>query len=169
MTPEFSRPVDVRRPGELHLALSANEGERAALARRFGLVAVHRLEARVELSHEASTIAAHGRLAAEIVQSCAVSAEPLAVTIDEPVELRFVPATRRRSDEEIELDAGDCDELEYDGSIIELGEALAQTLALAIDPYATGPEAEVVRERHELADEGTGGAFAALAALKRPN
>jgi uncharacterized metal-binding protein YceD (DUF177 family) len=169
MTPEFSRPIDVRRPGDLRLTLTANEGERAALARRFGLLAIHRLEAEIELTHEAATIAAEGRLAAEIVQSCAVSAEPLAVRIDEPVALRFVPGSRARRDEEIELEAADCDELEYDGTTIDLGEALAQTLALAIDPYATGPEAEVVRARHGLDEEEASGPFAALAALKRPN
>ena len=41
-----------------------------------------------------------------------------------------------------------------------------KTLALAIDPYAVGPEAERVR-KEVLSDEAASGPFAALAALKK--
>ena len=66
----------------------------------------------------------------------------------EPVTFRFVPRTRRHTpDEEIELDADDCDEIEYAGSHFDLGEAVAQSLALAIDPFLDGPEAEEARRK----------------------
>jgi hypothetical protein len=45
---------------------------------------------------------------------------------------------------------------------------MAQSLALAIDPYATGPEAERVRKEAGLLGEAASGPFAALAALKKP-
>jgi len=52
--------------------------------------------------------------------------------------------------------------------VFDLGEAVAQTLALAIDPYATRPESERVRKEGVVSDEAASGPFAALAALKKP-
>ena len=69
-------------------------------------------------------------------------------------------------EEEIELSADACDEIDYTGLTFDLGEALAQTLALAIDPFAQGPDADRARVQHGLAGETGGGAFAALAAFK---
>ena len=50
---------------------------------------------------------------------------------------------------------------------LDVGEAVAQSLALAIDPFAVGPDAERARQQAGLLDEGQAGPFAALAALKR--
>ena len=52
------------------------------------------------------------------------------------------PAAPHRPDEEVELEADDCDEIEFDGTQFDLGEALAQSLALAIDPFLTGNPVE---------------------------
>ena len=60
-----------------------------------------------------------------------------------------------------------CDEIEYEGTQFDLGEQIAQTLSLAIDPYATGPNAERVRKQAGLGDEAGSGPFAALAALRK--
>lgn len=164
---EFSRMIDRRGLGEAPLALAASADECAALAQRFGLVAVERLEAEVALTPDGEAIDATGRLRAAIVQPCAVSGEDLQVTIDEPVHLRFVPARGPGSPaEEIELEADDLDEIEYLGFAFDLGEALAQSLALAIDPFATGPQAESARQATGLAGDALSGPFAALASLK---
>ena len=65
-TPEFSRPVradQVRRmTGEVYVA--ADAAERAALAKRFGLAALDRLEADYVLTEEDGAILARGRLRA---------------------------------------------------------------------------------------------------------
>ena len=87
--------------------------------------------------------------------------------IDEPLALRFVPA-RPVEVEELELEADALDEIEFEGHSFDLGEAVAQSLALAIDPYAIGPEADRVRKEAGLLDEAASGPFAALAALKKP-
>ena len=148
--------------------LVASEAERAALAKRFALVSVDSLSAELVLSRKDRTVSAEGRLRAAIVQSCAVSGEDLPVTVDEPLAFRFVPeAEHTPGDEEVELDAEDCDEIGYSGSHVDLGEAVAQSLALAIDPYAVGPKAEEARRRAGLLSEGDSGPFAALAALKK--
>jgi len=165
--PEFSRRVETARLGSGARRLTANSGERAALAERFGLVAIDRLEAEIALEENDGTITASGRLLANIVQSCAVSGEDLAVSIDEPLTLRFVPAAQHRPDEELELSEEDCDEIEYDGHAFDLGEAVAQSLALAIDPFATGPEAERARAKAGLLAEEDAGPFAALKGLAK--
>jgi uncharacterized metal-binding protein YceD (DUF177 family) len=165
--PEFPRPVDERQVTAKPVAIEANETERQALARRFGLVAIDRLEATVAIERHGEALAARGRLRAAIVQSCAVSGDDLPVTIDEPLALRFVPATEQPAEEEIELAESDLDEIPFEGHVFDLGEAVAQSLALAIDPYATGPEAERVRKEAGLSDEASSGPFAALAALKK--
>jgi hypothetical protein len=166
-TPEFSRPFDLRQVEGKHVDLVASDAECAGLARWFALVRIDRLAAELSLARTEDGAEGRGRLEAAIVQTCAISGEDLAVAIDEPLYFRFVP----RSDvddpeEEIELGADDCDEIEYDGSIIDCGEAVAQSLALAIDPFATGPGAEEARRRAGIVGEGQAGPFAALAALR---
>lgn len=165
-TPEFSRPIDRRQITARPVRIEANEAERAALARRFALVSVGRLEAELELIVDGDAVEARGRLGADIVQSCAVSGEDLAVTIEEPLALRFVPEQPVEGDE-IELETGELDELPYDGQVFDLGEAVAQSLALAIDPYAVGPNAEKARKEAGITDEAASGPFAVLAALKK--
>jgi uncharacterized metal-binding protein YceD (DUF177 family) len=165
--PEFSRIVDSHRLPAKPLKVEASAEERAALARRFGLVSLDRLAAEVAFTTEGDRIDARGRLAAAWVQSCAVSGEDLPVTLDEPLALRFVPERPIDADE-LELAEGELDEIPYAGEAFDLGEAVAQSMALAIDPYAVGPEAERVRKEAGLADEGASGPFAALAALKKP-
>ena len=168
--PEFSRPIDRRRISPQPFELEATPSERTALAARFGLVAIEQLAARVQLAADGDAVAVEGRLTAQIVQSCAVSGEDLPVSIDEPLALRFVPdvaETADEPDEEIELDASELDEIAFTGHSFDLGEAVAQSLALAIDPYATGPEAERARREAGIGGEEASGPFAALAALKK--
>lgn len=164
---EFSRPVDIRQADGKQLTITANEAERAALAQRFDILQVGKLEAEVTLEVDGDNLLASGRFVAEIVQSCAVSAEDLPVSINEPVAYRFVPAlTQYAPDEEIEIDHGDHDEIEYAGTTADLGEAVAQSLALAIDPFATGPGADAARDKAGIGTPEDNSPFAALKALK---
>ncbi|HVR90342.1 MAG TPA: DUF177 domain-containing protein [Novosphingobium sp.] len=167
---EFSRLIDLRQLVLEPLHFEATEAERAALAKRFELVAILRLTADVTVEQDRNKVLAKGRLQADIVQSCAISGEDLPVRIAERLSLRFVPeGTGKRPDEEIELELDDLDEIEFSGTSIDLGEALAQSMALAIDPFAEGPDADRVRREVGLLDEGSAGPFAALAKLKKPN
>ena len=72
--PEFSRPFDIRQLDHRAVRLVADASERAALARRFDVVRIDRLEAEVVLEREGEALNAVGTLSADIVQSCAVSA-----------------------------------------------------------------------------------------------
>lgn len=148
--------------------LEANEAERTALAERFGLVAILRLEADVELVADGAAVEAKGTLSADIVQVCAVTGDDLPVAIREQLVFRFVPeGAPAAPDEEIELDAAELDEIPYEGSAFDLGEAVAESVALAIDPYAAGPNADAVRKEAGLMGEEDAGPFAALKALKK--
>lgn len=160
---EFSRVVDTREADGKHVSLSASEAERAALAKRFDIVRIDRLEAEVTLERAGQAFEARGTLEADIVQSCAVSAEDLPVAVREALSFRFVPeAQHRQPDEEVELDADALDEVEFTGTSLDVGEAVAQSLALAIDPFAVGPEAETARG---LLGEAQASPFAALKGL----
>lgn len=167
--PEFTRMVDRRHLKAAPVELEASEAERAALAERFGLVSVGMLKASITLVAEGEEVQATGTLAADIVQSCAISGDDLPATIREDLDFRFVPeGAPSLPDEEIELEGDDLDEITYTGTSFDLGEAVAQSLALAIDPYATGPDADAVREEHDLAEKGPSGPLQdALRALKK--
>ena len=153
---ELSRMIKARPLPAGAVVIEASPEERAALAARFGLGAVESLRAEVSLENKPRAIRATGRLRAAILQPCAVSGEDFPVTIDEPVDLRFVEENQRPAtpDEEIELEADDCDEIEYAGDMFDLGEAVAQTLGLAIDPYAEGPNADAARAAAGIVQEG---------------
>lgn len=170
---ELTRMIKARPLPAGAVVIEATEAERAALAARFGLGAIHALRAEVALDAKPLAIRATGRLKAEIMQPCAISAEDFPVTIDEPVNLRFVEDSGRpmKEDEalEIELEADDCDEIAFTGEMFDLGEAVAQTLGLAIDPYAEGPNADAARQAAGIVAEGEhdGPMAALLAGLKR--
>ncbi len=169
-TLEFSRPIDLRELRDAPVHLEADETERRRLSGRFGISSISSLIADVTLVPEGPIVRANGRLKAHIMQACAISGEDFPVDIDEPVSLRFVPMTTTHTpDEEIELAAEDCDEIEYEGTSFDLGEAIAQSLALAIDPFAEGPNADAARKAAGLTEEGASGPFAALAALRKDN
>lgn len=164
---EFSRIVKLDRIPE-RMTIAAEEAERAALARRFALPGIARLTAEVSLAREGDVIEARGQMEAAFTQRCAISDDPFANTLREPVAIRFVPAIAALAeDEEHEFGADEPDEIEYSGAAFDLGEAVAQSFGLALDPYATGPGADTARREAGLSDEGTpSGPFAALAALK---
>jgi hypothetical protein len=111
---------------------------------------------------------------AALLQPCGVSGEDFPVIINEPIDLRFVetheqPPSGSEEQGEIELEADDCDEIDYSGDMFDLGEAIAQSLGLAIDPYAEGPNADTARKAAGIVPEGEaqGQLAAALAALKK--
>ncbi|MEQ5789155.1 DUF177 domain-containing protein [Erythrobacter sp. NFXS35] len=156
------------------LVIEASAAERAALAARFGLGEIAVLRAEVALEAKPSAIRATGRLNARVMQPCAVSGEPFPVTIDEPIDLRFIEqrgsaASGEGEEIEIELEADDCDEIEFSGDMFDLGEAVAQTLGLAIDPYAEGPGADAARKAAGIVAEGEqdGPLAAMLSTLKK--
>ncbi len=60
--PEFSRPFDLRGITIKPVALTANEAERAALARRFDIVSIASLTAELSLEAKGADVHAKGTL-----------------------------------------------------------------------------------------------------------
>jgi uncharacterized metal-binding protein YceD (DUF177 family) len=169
--PEFSRPIDLRALPRQTLELVADQSERAGLARRFGIVRIDSLVATARIAEAAGHVEVEGRIAASLVQACAVSGDDFPVRLASDYRLRFVPeqdyeAMLADAGEEVELAGDDLDTIAYGGSSFDLGEAIAQTLALEIDPYAEGPGAQAARELYGLSTPEASGPFAALQALK---
>jgi uncharacterized metal-binding protein YceD (DUF177 family) len=155
MTPEFSRPhrLDAIGRGESGVTIEADAAERAALATRFGLLAIDALRASLSVRRDASGIVARGHLSAAVTQPCSVTGEPVPARVEEDFAIRFVPEPGDAAADEVELSEDDCDTVFYTGGAIDLGEATAETLALALDPFPRSAEET--------------GPFAALAALRK--
>ncbi len=167
MTDRFAHRLRLDEIGDSErLDLSADEAERRAIADRLGLGALDRLEAHVVLDRTGPLVRAEGRIVAALEQSCVVTSEPIAAHVDEPFALLFMPEPRREgSDEEIELGEEDCDVVFYDGSAIDLGSAIADTLALSIDPYPRSASADAALKQAGVLTEEQASPFAALAKL----
>ncbi|MCP3734140.1 DUF177 domain-containing protein [Sphingomonas sp. RP10(2022)] len=166
MTPEFSRPerLDAIGAGEREVRIAATEAERAALAARFGVLSVARLDAVLAVKREAAGIAVRGRVTGAVVQACSVTGVPLDATIDEPVALLFVE--RLDDQEEVELDEGALDTVEIEGGAVDLGEAAAETMALALDPFLRSPDAEAVLREAGVIPEDEHRPFSPLQGLQ---
>lgn len=162
MTPEFSRHVSLARLPEQgrEERLAASPAECAALARRFGIPAVNRLEAVLLLRPEpGGSVAVSGRLSAEVVQDCVITLEPVTQAVEEAVALRVLAPGEEPSD-----DPEAPDEIPPEGEGVDLGEAIAEQLSLALDPYPRAPGAALPEEGEGAAPAGP---FAALSALRR--
>ena len=144
MNAEFSRPVSIDTIGSAKrtVSIEADTAERAALAERFGLAAIDSLSADVTLSREDGPIAATGTVRADVVQTCIASGLPVPAHVEEVFAIAFHPQSERGGEEEIELDAGDMDVVFYEGGAIDIGEAVSETLSLALDPYPRAPGAD---------------------------
>jgi uncharacterized metal-binding protein YceD (DUF177 family) len=145
MTPEFSRPVrvDTLTTTPRELSIGADEKERAALARRFELGGIERLSAEAALSRRGDEVTAVGSLSAAVSQSCVATGNPVPAEVEEEFSIVFRPQPQVSDpDEEIELSGGEMDVVFYDGASIDLGEAVAETLSLSLDPYPRSPDAD---------------------------
>lgn len=164
MTVEFSRPERVDTIGDRArlVEIEATDGERRALAARFDLVAIDRLAARLTVKRDIDGVAVTGTVTAAIHQACSVTDEPLAVAIEEPVALRFVESLELG--EEVELDEGALDTVQIEDGVIDLGEAAAETMALAIDPFPRGPNAAAALKAAGVISEDEVRPYNALAA-----
>jgi uncharacterized metal-binding protein YceD (DUF177 family) len=147
MTPEFSRliPLDRIPPEGASEHIVATEQERDALAERFGLLAVHALSAQLQLEPwRRGGIKVSGRWEARIEQTCVVTLEPFEEILREDITQYFAgqnapgPAAVTHSVESLEEDEPDL----ISGGSIDLGELVAESLGLALDPYPRKPGAE---------------------------
>jgi hypothetical protein len=166
--PEFRLlvPLDRLAPAPSAFRVAPGPAALAALARRFGLLSLDRLAADLAVRRTAAGAEATGQLSASVTQACIVSGEPVASEIGEPVAIRFEPLPQA---EDLELDAAALDTFPIEAGRIDLGEAVAQLLAAALDPWPRASEEvlasarQVLRsEEEDAADRAATGPFAAL-------
>jgi uncharacterized metal-binding protein YceD (DUF177 family) len=159
--------LDQIRDGE-RLDVVADDQECAAVARRLGLQAIDRLEAHFALAKTGEVVRAKGRLSASLTQGCVVTGDPVAAYVDEPFELIFLPEPSVSApEEELELNRSDLDVVFHDGSAIDLGTAIADTLALSLDPYPRSAGADAALKEAGVMTEVEASPFAVLAQLKK--
>jgi uncharacterized metal-binding protein YceD (DUF177 family) len=148
--------------------LVAGEAERRAIAERLGLCSLDRLEAHATIERAGEKVRAHGRLKAVLEQECIATTEPVAARIDEPFDIIFLPEPKGgRPDAEIELSPEECDVVFHDGAAIDLGTAIADELALSLDPYPRSAGAEAALREVGVLTEAEASPFTTLAKLKR--
>lgn len=165
---EFSHVIKLSEVGShsRHIQLSADEAARAGLMARFDLAALDCLKAEISLAHDAKGVVATGRFTADLAQYCIASHDPVPAQMDEAVHIRFIAEPVMSGEVELELEADDCDTMFHDGQIIDLGEAVAQSLGLALNPYPRSPEAEKMLKAAGVKSEEDVAPTGALAGLK---
>jgi uncharacterized metal-binding protein YceD (DUF177 family) len=162
MTTDLSRPISLSRigPDGLAVVVRATPEECAAVAARMGIPAIQSLECQFKLTagNEPGSIYAEGRLHARVTQECVVSAEDFETAVEDEFAICFVPSGHERDDPEL-ANPDLPDEIPYDGDTIDLGEATAEQLGLALDPYPRIESATLP----DLEDEADVSPFAILA------
>ncbi|MDH3473459.1 MAG: DUF177 domain-containing protein [Rhodospirillales bacterium] len=174
---EFSRPLPADRIGaeEVEQAIEATAEERAALARRFDLLALDHLTARLTLRRLEGRplIRVRGDFEAELTQACVVTLEPVPSRPGGSISLLFSLAPELEGvggEVFVDLDAEDPPEPVPPGGI-DLGEIVAEQLALALEPYPRAPGAHLETAEWGGAapeDEDKASPFKVLASLKKP-
>lgn len=144
-TSPVSFPVHVARLPKkgMRATIEADADQRAALARAHGLSSVERFRAELDVSAwKQGGVRVEGSVAANIVQPCIVTLEPVEQVLDEEVSALFVPegsrlsVPRRSAEGEIVLDVeGDDGPELFSGDTIDVGQLAEEFFALGIDPY----------------------------------
>lgn len=169
--PELSRPLTLEqaRRTTRPINIAADTAECAALAVRFKLITLDRLTATLAVAIAGDVLTVTGALDAAVTQRCIATGQPLPARIAAPFTVRCVPAAALEVDgdeAEVELADDDLDTIGYDGGGVDLGELVAQSLALALDPWPRHRDADAILKAAGVKDEGEAGAFGALAALR---
>lgn len=165
---EFSHIIKLDTIGEgaMRHHLVASQSQCTALAKRFDLIALNRVQADIALSRSGTNYRATGTFQADGIQACVATGDPVPAQLNEPLDVIFSKEPERETDVEIELGAEDCDMMFHDGKGIDLGEAVAQSLALSLDPYPRSSDAEQKLRMAGVKREDEAGPFGILASLK---
>ena len=183
--PELSRIVatgDVP-PKGVEIPFEANETERAALAERFGIPGISRLVGVARFRPWRKTgLTLDCDYEAVLTRQCVVTLEPMTEEISEEFTQHYLPEEQIERDarfssadeQEILIDpeANEPPEALIGGDKADYGEAVAEQLSLAMEPYPRKPDAafeghmEEAREGEDDAEEERENPFAILGKLK---
>jgi uncharacterized metal-binding protein YceD (DUF177 family) len=163
--PEFSRPLDVARvPAHGSTErIAANAEECARLARRLDLPAIHELKAELFAKPwRGGGMKVTGEIIADLEEVSVISLEAFRHEVRLPVERYFLPGPPADDDSQ----ADDIDAIV--AGHIDLGEVVAETLALELDPYPRKP-GETFAATDDAEAETESRAFSGLKTLNPQN
>lgn len=134
---EFSRPLLVARVpgGGSYEKLKADAKECERMAKRLDVQAIHDLKAELKVRPwRGGGFRVAGTATVDLEQTSVVSLEDFRQTLEFEIERYFLPKAPN-PDEELDVDV-------IDNGTIDLGEVVAETLALELDPYPRKPGEE---------------------------
>jgi len=148
---EIERIVDLDRMGTAGTGLDivASDGERAALAKRFGFLGLPAFSARVTVDHRpGGQIVVEGRLRGRIVQACVLTLDPVTQDLDDTFRVVFKKDLAEERDPEsgeavlnAQADAPE----PLTGNLLDVGEIVAEQLSLAADPLSAAARRQAGR------------------------
>ena len=166
LIPEFSRIVRLDRLGSepFQQRIEATQEERSKLSERFDLLSLDRLTAVVDLCRQSGgVIRLEASFEAVFVQSCVYTLEPVPGTISDSFSL--VLGSAEEEPGEIALGGDEAVFEPLAGDAIDIGEAVAQELSLALPDFPRHPDASLDTDLFEVSGEGS---FALSTRLRRP-
>ncbi len=168
----FSRivRVDALPSGRQTMTIEASPSEREALASLYEVPAIAALTATLRIERAGQDgVRVSGAVHGELTQTCSVSLEPFAATVDEDVDVRFAPRSEedfvrgpRSETETISIVDRDEPDPIIEGKI-DVGALAAGFFALGLDPYPRKPGVEFVAPAESPPANSP---FAALAAKR---
>jgi uncharacterized metal-binding protein YceD (DUF177 family) len=167
---DWSLKVDDIGPNGYHGSRFAGPEERARLAGELDIVAVDRLEARVEVRMVGTgRYRLTGRVTGGVTQTCVVTLEPVQSPLDEELAVEFWPVEDigpLAEGEHSVLEAEVPEPIEH--GRIEIGRIVFEHVAAGLDPYPRKPEAAFDAEALGVGEQSSKpeSPFAVLARLK---
>ena len=146
---EIERIVDLDRLGTNGTAVEivASDGERAALAKRFGFLGLPAFAARVTVDRRiGGQVVVEGRLRGKIVQACVLTLDPVTQELDDAFRLVFkkdLADERDPESGEAVLSAHVDSPEPLSGNLLDVGEIVAEQLSLMAEPYPRRPGAKL--------------------------
>jgi uncharacterized metal-binding protein YceD (DUF177 family) len=167
--PEFSRPVPLARLGSApyRQQLEATADERERLALRFDLLALDRLRATVTLRRRpGDAILLEAVFEAAFVQSCVLTLEPVPGEVSRSFALLYGPPGEGET--KIGLGVEDPAFEPLSGDSIDIGEAVAQELSLALPEFPRHPQLASAETIDAATAEAIDMPYCELARLRNP-
>jgi len=149
---EFSRPIRTDQlNGRREFDIEAQDEERQRLAARMNVSCIDWLRAHIALAPwkgrvsgaSVTGVIVTGHLEAQIIQPCSVTLDPVIERIEEDIKYKYINELNKipelKSKDEVILDFEQEEPPEnLIGGQVDVGEIVAEALALAINPYPRG-------------------------------
>ena len=144
------------------LVITASDGVCAALAERFGYIAINALSGKIDIRRvSASCWQIKGVFSAEIIQSCVVSGDP----VNEKFQFELLERYLETFEKVEEIDPMGVDVELLENGMIPVGEAISQALAINATAWPRHPDTPILAPSPELKEQNH--PFAKLSELKK--